>query len=67
MPWWAWLLLVSWVAVAGAVGVQLGRAMHVADDNDWVRRGRPERRMTERGRQARADVVERSPAKPPRR
>ena len=65
MPWWAWLLL--WVAIAGAVGAWLGRAVHVADDKEWVRRGRPERRSAERGGQARTDAVKRSPAAPPRR
>jgi len=54
MPWWAWLLV--WVATAGAVGAWLARAVHVADDKEWIRRGRPERRGTDRGIQVPADV-----------
>ena len=43
MSWWTWLV-VGWVLVACLVGWLLGRGLHTAERQEWVRRGRPDRR-----------------------
>jgi hypothetical protein len=44
---WAWLVLM-WVVLVPAVAVALGTALRRADDRDWSRRGRPDRRERSR-------------------
>lgn len=43
MAWWVWLL-VCWVAVGVPAMVLLGRRISTAEERDWIRRGRPDRR-----------------------
>jgi hypothetical protein len=55
MTWWAWLV-VGWVLVACLAGLVLGRGLRTAERQEWVRRGRPDRR--ERPRAPHTDDVE---------
>jgi hypothetical protein len=50
---WAWLAL-AWVVFAVLAAVAIGRGVRVAEQRDWLRRGRPERRSAQR-----ADRIER--------
>jgi hypothetical protein len=43
----AWLAL-AWVVLVPVAAVTLGKAIRTADDQDWVRRGRPDRRSQPR-------------------
>ena len=47
MSGWVWLVA-AWLLVAPVVAVGVGMAMRTADERDWARRGRPERRTRPR-------------------
>ncbi len=47
MAWWGWLLLV-WTLLAVVAGTWLGLSIKLADQHEWFRRGRPERRAERR-------------------
>jgi hypothetical protein len=51
MHWWAWLLI-GWALLAVLMAAQVGAAIRMSEDRDWVRRGRPERRGAERSMSA---------------
>lgn len=55
MTWWGWVLL-GWFPVSVVCAAWVGLALHRAELHEWTRRGRPERRVTERagGRRDRA-------------
>jgi hypothetical protein len=61
MQWWAWLLI-GRSLLACLLAARLGRAIAMSEANDWVRRGRPERRSVERCTSAPATT----PVPPPR-
>jgi hypothetical protein len=44
---WMWLLVV-WLVAAPLVAIAVGTAMRTADERDWARRGRPDRRSRPR-------------------
>jgi len=47
MSWWIWLLL-SWAVVALLGALWVGRALRNAEERDWARRGRVDRRTRSR-------------------
>ena len=51
MQWWAWILI-GWSLLALLLAGRLGAAIRMSEANDWVRRGRPERRSADRSTSA---------------
>jgi hypothetical protein len=47
MAWWVWLLL-PWAVLAFLSALWFGRALRNAEERDWARRGRADRRTRSR-------------------